>query len=221
MEHQPETPRPGQRPRRPDLIARRPLELALADYYRGQGYAVTRLESDGSSRDFDGFDLLLKLDERFIVLACRHDPLHPVTQHTILGLYARLPRLGASDLIVVTTGQFTVSAREAADHYPNLQLVDGRLLRILLGEERLDTLHRDLELARQVSESNRATDTKPKPRPALALCEPQQGRLPRACLALASLALLSAVVLLGWMFSSHSGDKPAAKADDPVEQSPP
>ncbi|MFT3761624.1 MAG: restriction endonuclease [Pseudoxanthomonas sp.] len=118
---------------------RRPLELAMADYYRRQGYAVTYLADDG--RDADGLDLLLRLGDRTAVVACR-ERLPPHFHHELQALQRRLPRMEAGVLIVATLGAFEARSREIADRSPNLQLLDGLLLRILLGDARMDQLQR-------------------------------------------------------------------------------
>lgn len=178
---------------------RRPLELAVADYYRRQGYSVTQLPDDGHERDLDGIDLLLRQGEKFFVVACR-DRLQPLFHHEIQALQRRLPRLGANMLIIVTPGAFDAHAREIGDRSSHLQLVDGRLLRVLLGDARMDALERELGAARAayLFPMAAAGDTDP----------PKRKLAPG--LAIASFLLLALVLLLGWLALRH----PAPTADE-------
>lgn len=182
---------------------RKPLELAVADYYRRQGYAVTQLPDHGRERDFDGIDLLLRQGDKLFVVACR-DRLQPSFHREIQSLQQRLPRLGASMLIIASPGEFDTQARQIADNSQQLQLVDGRLLRVLLGEARMDALQRELAAARAAY-----------PLPATgAAASPK--RRPAPGMAIASFALLALVVLLGWLALRHPGEA-AREAGGPAE----
>ena len=177
---------------------RRPLELAVADYYRRQGYSVTQLPGDGRERDLDGIDLLLRQDEKFFVVACR-DRLQPLFHHEIQALQRRLPRLGAGMLIIVTPGTFDAHAREIADRSSHLQLVDGRLLHVLLGDARMEALERELGAARAAYQLPMAAGADDLPKRRLA-----------PGLAVASFLLLALVLLLGWLALRH----PAPAVDE-------
>ncbi|HEY0198724.1 MAG TPA: hypothetical protein VGC19_09315 [Rhodanobacter sp.] len=123
---------------------RRPLELTLADDYRREGNTVTRLEHEQSTCEFEGIDLLLRLGDRFVVAACR-DRLPPLFHHEIQALPRRLPQLGANGPIIASLDTFDLRARELGGHFPGLQLLDGALLRILLGDAATDALRRGLQ----------------------------------------------------------------------------
>jgi hypothetical protein len=196
-------------PRRPEpeRAGRRPLELAMADYYRRQGFSVTQLPDDNRDRDFDGIDLLLRAGDKTIVVACR-DRVQPLFHHELQSLQRRLPRIGANMLIVVTPDAFDAHAREIGDRSSHLQLVDGKLLGVLLGEARMDALARDLAAARAAY-----------PRAARA-----DGQAPSAngrplAFAIASALLLALVLLLGWLALRQRGD--AAESDKVPDASGP
>ncbi len=110
------------------------VEQLLADYYRGEGYVVEHCGTGGRSARFDGgVDLRLRRDGETILVQCKHWNAFQVPHnevHQLLGIMINEQATGA---ILVTSGEFTRAAIEAATRHGHVQLVDGDDLRGLLG----------------------------------------------------------------------------------------
>lgn len=110
------------------------VEQLLADYYRGEGYAVEHCGTGGRAARFDGgVDLRLRRDGETIVVQCLHWNAYQVPHndvHQLLGIMVNEQATGA---ILVTSGEFTRAAIEAATRHGHVQLVDGDDLRRMLG----------------------------------------------------------------------------------------
>jgi restriction system protein len=110
------------------------LESLLADYYRGQGYQVEHVGTGASGADFDGgIDLKLRKDDQYIVVQCKHWNVKQVTHNAMHELFGVMLTQGATGAILVTSGEFTASAKQAAATQNRLQLIDGNALRDMLG----------------------------------------------------------------------------------------
>lgn len=110
------------------------VEQLLADYYRSEGYTVEHCGTGGRAVRFDGgVDLRLRRDGETIVVQCKHWNAYQVPHndvHQLLGIMVNEQATGA---ILVTSGEFTRAAIEAATRHGHVQLVDGDDLRRMLG----------------------------------------------------------------------------------------
>jgi restriction system protein len=110
------------------------VEQLLAEHYRSEGYAVEHCGTGGRVARFDGgVDLRLRRDGETILVQCKHWNAYQVPHndvHQLLGIMVNEQATGA---ILVTSGEFTRAAIEAATRHGHVQLVDGDDLRKMLG----------------------------------------------------------------------------------------
>lgn len=132
--------RPGLRRvrhRRIDALSRVPwerLESLVAEYYAGQGYRVEHVGTGGTGSRFDGgVDLKLRKGHEYILVQCKGWNAYQVTHNPVHELLGIMLNEGATGAIVVTTGEFTPAAIQAARKQGRVQLVDGDALRAMLG----------------------------------------------------------------------------------------
>jgi len=125
------------RNRRDDALTRvdwKQLEKLLADYYRRQGWSVDHVGTGSSHRRFDGgVDLKLRKEGQYVLVQCKHWNAKQVPHnavHELLGLKINQNATGA---IVITSGEFTQAAKDAAAREGHVQLIDGDALRAMLG----------------------------------------------------------------------------------------
>ena len=110
------------------------LEVILADYYRAQGYAVDHCGTGNTRSRFDGgIDLKLRRDGAYILVQCKHWNAKQVPHNDVHQLIGLMVNEGATGAILVTSGEFTRAAVEAAVKHGHVQLVDGDDLRDMLG----------------------------------------------------------------------------------------
>jgi len=110
------------------------LESLLAIYYRGKGYRVDHVGTGASGTRFDGgIDLKLHKDDAYIVVQCKHWNAKQVPHNDVHQLLGIMVNEGATGAILVTSGEFTSYARESAAKQGHVQLVDGELLRSMIG----------------------------------------------------------------------------------------
>jgi hypothetical protein len=110
------------------------LETMLADYYRAQGYAVDHCGTGNTRNRFDGgIDLKLRRDDAYILVQCKHWNAKQVPHNDVHQLIGLMVNEGATGAILVTSGEFTRAAVEAAAKHGHVQLVDGDDLRGMLG----------------------------------------------------------------------------------------
>lgn len=110
------------------------LESLLAVYYRGQGYTVDHCGTGASGTRFDGgIDLKLRKDDAYILIQCKHWNAKQVPHNDVHQLIGLMVNEGATGAILVTSGEFTRAAIEAATKQGHVQLVDGDDLRAMLG----------------------------------------------------------------------------------------
>ena len=111
------------------------LESLLAVYYRGQGYTVDHCGTGASGTQFDGgIDLKLRKDDAYILVQCKHWNAKQVPHNDVHQLIGLMVNEGATGAILVTSGEFTRAAIEAATKQGHVQLVDGDDLRAMLGQ---------------------------------------------------------------------------------------
>jgi hypothetical protein len=125
------------RNRRDDALSRISwdrLESMLAEYYRREGYAVEHVGTGGSGRKFDGgIDLKLRKGGEYILVQSKHWNAKQVPHNAVHELLGVMVNEGATGAILVTSGEFTRAAIEAATKQGHVQLVDGDDLRAMLG----------------------------------------------------------------------------------------
>lgn len=125
------------RNRRDDALSRigwDRLESMLAEHYRREGYAVEHVGTGGSGRKFDGgIDLKLRKDDAYILVQSKHWNAMQVPHNAVHELLGVMVNEGATGAILVTSGEFTRAAIEAATKQGHVQLIDGDDLRAMLG----------------------------------------------------------------------------------------
>lgn len=110
------------------------FEHLLADYYRLQGYAVEHCGTGSTGRRFDGgIDLKLQRGEERILVQCKHWNAKQVPHNDVHQLLGLMVNEGATGAILVTSGEFTHAAQQAASRLGHVQLVDGNTLRRMIG----------------------------------------------------------------------------------------
>lgn len=110
------------------------LESLLAVYYRGQGYTVDHCGTGATGAQFDGgIDLKLRKDDACIIVQCKHWNAKQVPHNDVHQLIGVMVNESATGSILVTSGEFTRAAIEAATKHGHVQLVDGDDLRTMLG----------------------------------------------------------------------------------------
>ena len=116
------------------------VEHLLADYYRREGYAVEHCGTGGRAARFDGgVDLRLRRDGETILVQCKHWNAYQVPHNDVHQLLGIMVNERATGAIVVTSGEFTRAAIEAATRHGHVQLVDGDDLRRMLGDSYTQT----------------------------------------------------------------------------------
>jgi hypothetical protein len=125
------------RQRRTDALTRvswQQFETLLADYYRAQGYVVEHVGTGLSGGESDGgIDLKLRRDGRYVVVQCKHWNAKQVTHNAMHELLGVMLTEGATDAILVTSGEFTRAALEKAQALTHITLIDGEAARAMLG----------------------------------------------------------------------------------------
>ncbi|WP_051884243.1 MULTISPECIES: restriction endonuclease [Lysobacter] len=131
------------RQRRDDALAKvgwEQLEALLAEHYRGQGFRVEHVGTAGTGARFDGgIDLKLHREDEYILVQCKHWNAKQVPHNAVHELLGLLVNEGATGAILVSSGEFTRAAIDAATRQGHVQLIDGDALRLMLGA-RLDRL---------------------------------------------------------------------------------
>lgn len=125
------------RNRRDDALSRigwDRLETLLAEHYQREGYAVEHVGTGGSGRKFDGgIDLKLRKGDEYILVQSKHWNAMQVPHNAVHELLGVMVNEGATGAILVTSGEFTRAAIEAATRQGHVQLIDGDDLRAMLG----------------------------------------------------------------------------------------
>ncbi|NII09589.1 restriction endonuclease [Oleiagrimonas sp. C23AA] len=135
-------PRKGLKPVRhrwDDALTRldwREFEHLLAAHFAEQGYAVQHLGTAAGGPDIDSrIDLRLRRGNEHVLVQVKHwnacqVPHNPV--HEVIGMVSTH---GASHGMLVTSGEFTRAARRAAARHPRMLLVDGPMVRQMVGAQ--------------------------------------------------------------------------------------
>lgn len=110
------------------------LEHLLAAYYRQAGYQVEHVGTGATAGRFDGgVDLKLERDGRIVLVQVKHWNAYKVPHNDVHQLIGIMVNTKADGAIVVTSGEFTKAAIEAATRNGLVQLIDGDELREMLG----------------------------------------------------------------------------------------
>ncbi|MBP6534067.1 MAG: restriction endonuclease [Arenimonas sp.] len=113
------------------------FEKLLAGYYSKLGYRVEHIGTgSGSNAKFDGgIDLKLYKDGRYTVVQCKHWNVKQVPHNEVHQLIGLMVTEKADAGILVTSGEYTTAARQAAAKHDQIELIDGLALRQILGED--------------------------------------------------------------------------------------
>ena len=110
------------------------FETLLAVYYRGQGYDVEHCGTGGAGRRFDGgIDLKLRRPGEYLLVQCKHWNAKQVPHNDVHQLLGLMLNEDATGGILVTSGEFTAAAKQAALKLGRVRLVEGQELRSMLG----------------------------------------------------------------------------------------
>lgn len=110
------------------------LESLLAVYYRGQGWLVEHVGTARSGSRFDGgIDLKLRRGTEYVLVQCKHWNAKQVPHNEVHQLLGIMVNEGATGAILVSSGEFTRAAIDAAQRQGRVQLIDGDALREMLG----------------------------------------------------------------------------------------
>jgi hypothetical protein len=125
------------RERRNDALTRvgwEQLEVLLATWYRGQGYEVEHSGTGASGSKYDGgIDLKLRRPGEYALVQIKHWNAYKVPHNDVHQLLGLMVNEGATDAILITSGEFTKAAIEAATRHGHVRLIDGNELRAMLG----------------------------------------------------------------------------------------
>ncbi len=110
------------------------LERLLATYYREVGWWVEHAGTGGTGAKFDGgVDLRIRRDAEIVLVQCKHWNVKQVTHNAVHELLGVMINQGATGAILVSSGEFTRAAIEAAQRHGHVKLIDGVTLRGMLG----------------------------------------------------------------------------------------
>lgn len=110
------------------------FEHMVAEHFRRQGY---RVEHTGTGDDRNpaagGIDLKLHREQELIVVQCKHWNSFQVPHNDVHQLIGAMHTVEATGAIVITSGEFTTTAVEAAAKFRHIRLIDGKTIRAMLG----------------------------------------------------------------------------------------
>jgi hypothetical protein len=126
------------RHRHDDALSRidhREFERLVGAFYRGRGWQVEYTGTGSTAQRFDGgVDLVLRRDDELVLVQCKHWNVKQVPHNPVHELLGIMVNRGATGAILITSGEFTRAAIEAATRNGHLRLIDGHDLRDMLGE---------------------------------------------------------------------------------------
>lgn len=109
------------------------FERMLARHYREEGYDVEHSGTAETSGRFDGgVDLVLKRDGETTLVQCKRWNAMQVPHNDVHQLLGLLETRRAQRAILITSGEFTTAARDAASRTQRIQLIDGLALRLMV-----------------------------------------------------------------------------------------
>ncbi len=114
------------------------FEALIGDHYRKQGYEVEHVGAQAIGHRYDGgIDLKMHRGGEYLIVQCKRWTARKVPHNDVHELLGIMLTEGASGAMVVTSGEFTLAARNAAAKYRHVQLIDGIELRAILGPRAL------------------------------------------------------------------------------------
>jgi restriction system protein len=109
------------------------FERLIAEYYRAQGYEVKHVGTGASSAQTDGgIDLKIYKAGKYDIVQCKHWNARQVTHNSVHELIGVMATEKADSAIIITSGEFTVAATQAASKFERITLIDGTNIRNLL-----------------------------------------------------------------------------------------
>ncbi len=110
------------------------LERLLVAYYRDLGWWVEHVGTGGTGARFDGgVDLRIRRDAECVLVQCKHWNAKQVPHNAVHELLGLMVNEGATGAILVSSGEFTRAAIDAAQRHGHVTLIDGDTLRTMLG----------------------------------------------------------------------------------------
>lgn len=110
------------------------LEQLLVAYYREVGWWVEHAGTGGTGARFDGgVDLRIRRDAECVLVQCKYWNAKQVPHNAVHELLGVMVNEGATGAILVSSGEFTRAAIDAAQRHGHVKLVDGAALRTILG----------------------------------------------------------------------------------------
>lgn len=110
------------------------LETLLARHCRAQGFAVESALTGAMGAKFgDAIDMVLRRDNEFVLVQCRHWTATTVSPDAVHALLEVMADLDATGGVLVTRGVFSSAAVEAAGRLGRVELVDRETLTAMLG----------------------------------------------------------------------------------------
>jgi hypothetical protein len=148
------------------------FERLVADHYRGAGFRVEHVGTGGAgtNRTDGGIDLKLFRDQEIVLVQCKHWNCWKVPHNDVHQLIGVMHTAGATGAIVVTSGEFTAAAIEAAAKFRHIRLIDGKTIRAMLGPVEEPAMpHASLEdMPAWIRETRRAPTSRTNRSPAIA-----------------------------------------------------
>ena len=110
------------------------FEHMVAEHFRRQGYRVEHTgTAEGRNPADGGIDLKLHREQELVVVQCKHWNSFQVPHNDVHQLIGVMHTVEATGAIVVTSGEFTAMAVEAAAKFRHIRLIDGKTIRAMLG----------------------------------------------------------------------------------------
>ena len=120
-------------------LDRAQLEALLTRHCRAQGYVVESAGAGAIAAKFgDAADLVLRRDDEFVLVQCRHWLATTVAQDAVQALLDVMADLDATGGVLVTGGAFSSDAVELASRQGRVELVDAETLHAMLGARDAD-----------------------------------------------------------------------------------
>lgn len=106
------------------------FERLLAQHYRREGWTVDHVGAAATGRSYDGgIDLKLRRGHEYVLVQCKRWNAYQVPHNDVHELVGVMVGEGATGAVLVTCGEFTRAALDAARKHPTLRLVDGAEVR--------------------------------------------------------------------------------------------
>ena len=130
------------RRRRDDALARidaTRFEALVAEHYCAEGWQVEHHGAAANGQQYDGgIDLKLRRGGEYIVVQCKRWTAKQVPHNPVHELIGVMTTESAGGAVLVTCGEFTRAALDAARREPRVQLVDGETIRTWIDVEALE-----------------------------------------------------------------------------------